>query len=103
MLFAVFFVHVGVGADNDEVALLREAGGGTVDADDAGILFALDGVGRETVAVVDIQDVDLLVGQNIRLIHDGAVDGYRALVMEVGLGHRGAVNFAFEHADIHIA
>lgn len=103
MLFAVFFVHVGVGANDDEVALLREAGGGTVDADDTGILFALDNVGGETVAVVDVEDVDLLIGEDVGFVHDSAVDGDRALVMEVGLGHRGAVNLAFEHADIHIA
>lgn len=103
MFFAVFFVHVGVGADDDEVALLREAGGGTVDADDAGIFLALYNVGGETVTVIDVEDVDLLVGNDVGFIHDGAVDGDRAFVMEVGLGHRGAVNLAFEHADIHIA
>lgn len=103
MFPAVFFLKICVGADDDEVTFLREAGGGAVDADDAGVFLAADGVGRETLAVIDVQDIDLLVGQDVGLVHDGTVDGDRALIMKVGLGHHGAVNLAFEHTDIHIA
>ncbi len=102
MLFAVFFVHVRVGADDDEVALLCEAGGGAVDADDAGATFALDSVGGKAFAVIDVEDVDLLVRHDVGLVHYRAVDGDRALVMKVGMRHRGAVNLAFEHPDIHV-
>src|SRR5689334_10108020 len=44
-----------VGQDDDEVALVHQAGGGAVDADDAAAGLALDGVGGEPRAVVYVE------------------------------------------------
>ena len=101
MFFALVFIDIRIGADDDEVAFLREAGGGAVDANDSGAALALDGVGRETLAVVDIQDIDLFVGDDVDFIEQVAVDGDRAFVMKVGLRDHGAVDLAFEHSNIH--
>ncbi|QCB28316.1 hypothetical protein CENDO_05150 [Corynebacterium endometrii] len=46
--------------DDDEVAGADQAGGGAVDADNARAPVARDGVGGQSVAVVDVNDVDLL-------------------------------------------
>lgn len=101
MFFCFFFFHIRIGANDDEVAFLGEAGGRTVDADDAGIFLSFDGVGGEAFAVVDVQDVHLFVGEDSSGVQKGTVNRDGSFVMKIALGHRGAVNFAFEHPDIH--
>src|SRR3989304_8111488 len=53
-----------VGEDDNQVALVDQAGGGAVDDDLSGAAGPLDGVGGEASAVVYVEDVDLLVGED---------------------------------------
>ncbi len=61
--------HLGVADGDDEVAGLAEAGAGAVEADDSTAAGPFDDVGRESVAVGDVEDVDLLVFAHPGRIH----------------------------------
>ena len=52
----------GVGHDDDQVADTHLVGGGAVELDRAAAALAGDRVGREALAVVDVDDVDLWPG-----------------------------------------
>src|SRR3989304_5367328 len=56
------FGRRGVGDDDDRVVLVDQVPGGAVHDDLAAAALALDGVGLEAGAVVDIEGGDLLVG-----------------------------------------
>ena len=63
---------------------------------------------RATVTRADLDyegsisvDLDLLVRQDARRIQQVAVDGDRAFVVEIGLGHRGAVQLGLHHGQQH--
>lgn len=101
MLFRRRLVHTGIGADDDQIADLNQPCRRAVNADFAGSCFALDGVCRKARAVGDVQDIDLFMGEYARGLQQGIVNGDRALIMQVGAGDGGAVNFAFEHCQYH--
>ena len=96
----VFFDFVGGGGDeghnDDAVADGGEAGGGAVDADDAGAGGAGEDVSFEAVAVFAIGDEDLLVGEQAGGAEEVGIDGDGAVVVEVGLGDDGLVDLGFE-------
>ena len=60
------FGHLGVGHDDDQIADTHLVGGGAVELDRAAAALAGDRVGRESLAVVDVDDVDLLAGDDVR-------------------------------------
>lgn len=86
-----------VGDDDHQVAGVYQARGRPVYSDDAGAAFAGDRVGGQAVAVVDIDDVDLLTLEDICGFHQVRVDGARADIVQVRLGDRGAMNLGFQH------
>src|SRR3989304_1069161 len=90
-------VELNVAEDDDAVSHGDEVGGGAVDADDARAGLALDGVGLEAGAVLDVQDVHLLEREDIGGAHKLGVDGDAALVVDVRLRNGGAVDLALEH------
>src|SRR5581483_855284 len=90
---------VGVGDDDYLVARLHETGGGAVEAHLAGA--ALDGIGLEPVAVVDVEHGDLLVLPDVGQVHEPAVERDRSDVLQVGVGHGGPVDLRLEHATAH--
>src|SRR5215471_20232855 len=94
-------LHPGIGDDDDKIALLGETGGGAVDADDAGAWGRRNGISRKALAVVDVENIDLLMGQNAGALHQGGVDRDRTFIIEVALGHHRAMDFAFEQGELH--
>ena len=80
---------------------MHEAGGGAVDADDARAALAGDRVRLQAGAVVDVDDVDELAGQQVGGVEQVLVDGDRADVVQVGLRHRGAVDLGLHHRAHH--
>jgi hypothetical protein len=94
-------VHLAVADQDDDVARVHEAGGGAVDADHAGAALAGDRVGLEAGAVGDVDDVHQLAGQQVGRVEEVLVDGHRADVVQVGLGHGGAVDLALHHGAEH--
>src|SRR5262245_65571963 len=72
-------------------------GGRAVHADDAAVGRALAHVGLESVAVRHVPHADRLVRKEVGGIHQPAVDGDRALVVDVGLRHRGTVDLGPHH------
>src|SRR5690606_40401528 len=54
-----FLVHRCVGADDEEVADVCPAGGCAVQRDGPGAARCLDDVGRETLTVVDVVELDV--------------------------------------------
>jgi hypothetical protein len=93
------FGEAAVGDDDREIAGRDEARGGTVDLDFAGT--AVDDVGREAGAVVDVEDIDLLEFAEAGGLAEFAVHRDRALVFGVGGGDGGAVKLGLEEGAVH--
>ncbi|GAB3795724.1 hypothetical protein GCM10027605_02290 [Micromonospora zhanjiangensis] len=93
-------VDGGVRDDDDQVTLLDEAGGGTVDPDDTGAPRPGDDVRLQALAVVDVHDVDELADEQVRGVHQVLVDGERTHVVQVALGHHSAVDLRLEHGPV---
>src|SRR5690606_22896780 len=92
-----------VGDDDDEVAGVDVVGGGAVDLHLAAAALAGDDVGGEPRAVGDVDDVDLLAGQQVRGVEEVGVHGEGADVVQVGGGHGGTVDLADEHRPVQRA
>jgi hypothetical protein len=72
-----------------------------VDPDDTAAASAGDGVGDQTVAVVDVDDGDLLALEQVGGVHQVRVDGDRSDVVQVRLRHRRTVNLGLQHCPEH--
>src|SRR5690349_13988864 len=94
-------VHDPVADQDDQVAGVHEVRGRAVDPDDAAAALAGDHVGLQPGAVGDVHDRDLLAGQQVGGVQQVLVDGHRADVVQVGLGHRRAVDLGLEHRSHH--
>ena len=92
-LASLFGSHQGIGHDDDDVAGLYLAGGGSVEAYDARTPFALDDVGLESFAVVVVDDRDLFVGNDVCRVHQILVDRDATDVIQIGLSNGYSVNF----------
>src|SRR3546814_15906360 len=68
---------------------------------DASACRVADRVGRETLAVVDVVDLDALVLADAGDVEQPAVDRARAFVMQLRMGDLGAVDLGFEHGQMH--
>ena len=97
----LFGVQLGIGHDDDLVALLGAARGRPVEAHDAAPTLARDGVGGKALAVVYVRDLYALVLQNVSRIQQILVHSDGPHVIEVGLRNRGTVNLALQHGDCH--
>ena len=89
------------GGDDDLVARPGQVGRGAVDLHRARAGLAVDHVGDEAGAVVDVPDVDLLVGDQVGAGHQLGVDGDAADVVHVAVGHRCPVDLGLEHLPLH--
>src|SRR5512145_3209823 len=98
---ALCFRHLGEGGDDEQVAHGGAARGRAVDRDDAGAAFAADGVGDETLAIVDVPDVNLFVLHQVGGGQQVFVDGAGAFVMQLAVGDGGAVDLGFEQGAVH--
>ena len=97
----VALVVGGERGDDHLVALVDEQRGGAVHLDLARAGLALDRVGDEARAVVDVPDVYLLVDEQVGLAHQLGVDRDRADVVGVAPGHRRPVDLRFQHLSLH--
>ena len=84
------------------VPAVHQPGGRAVDADLAGAAPAGDRVGLEAGAVVDVDDVDLLVLEDVGGLEQVGVDRDRADVVQVAVGDRGTVDLGLEHHALHV-
>jgi hypothetical protein len=73
----------------------------SIHRDDAAAALALDGVGDEAFAVVDVPDVDLLVLGDVGGVQQVFVDGAGAFVVEFAVRDAGAVDLGFEQGSEH--
>jgi len=56
-------IHIGIGADNQQITDTGLVGSGTIDTDSAGTARGGNGVGGEAFAVGDIVQMDLFKGE----------------------------------------
>ena len=89
------------GSDDDLVARPGQVGGGAVDLHRARAGLAVDHVGDEAGTIVDVPDVNLLVGDQVRGGHQLGVDSDAADVVDVTIGHRRPVDLGLEHLPLH--
>jgi hypothetical protein len=89
----LFTVHFAKGGEDDKVTGRIVVGGGAIDTDHARTSRARDGIGDNARALVDVPDVQLLMRQDIGRLHQCSIDRTTALVVQVGMGDAGAVNF----------
>jgi hypothetical protein len=90
--FAGFQLHEG--SDDYQVALGGTARGRAVHGNHAAATLALDGVGGEAFAVVDVPDVDLLEFADAGSFQQVFVDGAGAFVVQFAVGNGGAMDLA---------
>lgn len=93
--------HHGVGHDNHYIANLNLAGGGPVEANDAGIARTGNSVCVEALAVVVVDNEDAFAGKDAGCVHQILIDGDTADVVEAGLGHMYPVNLGFQDLELH--
>ena len=93
MSLRLTFGIVGKARDDDQVPGFDVVRGGTVDLDHTGASGSGDDVGFEAGAAVDIPDVDVFVDGEIGGFDKVLVDRDAALVVQVGAGDPGPVNF----------
>lgn len=84
-------VQIDIGADDHQVPRSGQVGGRAIDLNLA--RFTIDHIGGKTGSIADVVDINLLEFQQAGLCAEGTVDGNRPLVVQVGGGHRCAVNF----------
>ena len=97
-----FFVAVlRIRDDDHQVTWVDEPRGRTIDSNDARPAFAGDRIRGQAIAVVDVNDVDLLALENVRGLHQSRVDGAGADIMQVRLRDGGSVNLGFQHGTQH--
>ena len=89
------------GGDDDLVAGRGQVGGGAVDLHRPRAGLAVDHVGDEARAVVDVPDVDLLVGDQVGAGHQLGVDRDAADVVDVAVGDRRPVDLRLQHLPLH--
>ena len=70
---------------------------------DAAAAFGADGVGDETLALVDVPDMDLLVLAQVGGVRQVFVNGAGPFVIQLAVGHGSAVDFGFEQGSEHVA
>src|SRR5258708_1220 len=95
----LLLVDAGVGDEDDQVAGVADVGHGAVEGDLAG--SALDGVGHRPRAVADVDDVQLLAGDDVGEPHQLRVDATGPLVVQIRPRHRGAVDLRLHQATLH--
>src|SRR5512134_798716 len=71
--------------------------------DAPGIRRALHHVGFEACAVADIVDLDLLVRQQMRQVHQTMIYGDAAYVVQIGGGDRRPMDLRIEKRKMHVA
>ncbi len=72
-----------------------------VDPDDAAAAWAGDRVRLQPGTVVNVNDRDLLAGQQVGILQQVDVDRHRADIVEVGLGDSGSMDLRLEHGPEH--
>jgi len=93
--------HLGEGRDDEQVAHAGAACGRAVHRDHAAAALALDGVGDEAFAVVDVPDVNLFVFADVGGVEQVFVDGAGAFVVQFALRGGHAVDLGLEQGAVH--
>lgn len=93
MVLSFLFGEIGIAADDDEVPDVYESSSGAVKTDCTGVWSAGDGIGGESIAVIDVVDIDLFPFADIGGLHKDRVDGDGAFVVQAGIGNSNAVDF----------
>jgi hypothetical protein len=87
--------------DDHLVARLHEPRGGPIHRDVTRAARRLDRVGCETSAGIDVEHIDPLARQDAGEVQQVAVDGDRALVIEIGAGHGRPMQLRLQHGEEH--
>ena len=85
-------IHHGISYDDDDVAGLYLAGSCSVEAYRARASFSLDDIGRESFAVVVVDDVYPFAFDDVGCVEQVGINGDAADVVEVGLCYGYTVN-----------
>ncbi len=93
--------HDRVRQDDHQIAGVDEPGRGAVDPDDATAAWAGDRVRLQAGTVVDVNDCDLLAGQQVCILQQIDVDRHRADIVQIGLGDSSSMDLRLEHGPEH--
>ncbi len=69
-----------------------QSGGRTIQDDASGVLWSFDNIGDESLAIIQVQDMNLLAWQEIRGLHQRLIDGEATFVLELGPGDPGVMD-----------
>ena len=95
------FLVLGKAADDDEIPRIDQMRRRTVDADRTSARFTRNRIRDQAVAVVDIEDVNLLVFDDVGGPHQVGVDGHASLVMQLRIGDGRSMNLGLEQSSLH--
>ena len=84
-----------IGTDNDAITWIGFVCGRAVDRNDPAARLGANGIGRKTLAIIQVVDMDLLVLVDAGLIQKVRIDRTRALEFELGVSDPGLVQFCF--------
>ncbi len=89
------FLELRVSNDYDFIPNRAESGCWSIQANHPGTCLSRDYVGFKSFTVVDVDYLDLLIGQNPGCVEQVAVYGEAPLIIELGLCNSGSVNLGF--------
>ena len=95
VLLSLLRSHVGIRHDDDFIAYVDAFSSRSIEADDARALFASDGIGLKSVAIIDVNNLHLLIFHDARLLQQTSVDSDTAYIVEVSLSDNGAMYLCF--------
>gem|GEM_PF-33872 len=98
----VGLMHLGKGRNDQQITHGSTARGRAVDRDHAAAALALDGIGDEALAVVDVPDVHLLVLDDVGGVQQVLVDRAGAFIVQLALCGLDAVDLGFEQGAEHV-
>jgi hypothetical protein len=90
-----------VAFDDDDVVDGYLARSRAIQTDHAALPLSFDDVSLETLAVVDIDNLNALALDEVCGIHEVFIYGDAPNIIEVGLGNAYPMNFRFEDVDVH--
>src|SRR3954470_19734685 len=97
------FAIGGIGADDQNVSNGSLARGRSVERYLARVALPLDGVSAESLAIRNVVDLNVLVGQNPREFEKFLVDAARTLVVKASLRDSNSMEFGLKHCPVQLA
>jgi hypothetical protein len=93
-------LNIGVSGNDDQVARASLVSSSTIDLNNAGMDLSNNRIGRESLAIGDVVDINLLIFHQASQIQEVFVNGQTSFVMQLGIGDRGTMDFGIQNRNL---